>query len=254
MRKSLLSATLLLSIMLCVASVSALSASFSPTSLIFNLSKGESACQTISFGGDAYKEIIFDNWAENKTVPWSVSGFKTNASSLGINISYPAEVLTTVGKVQVCVSGAKPGEYHGIVLLRGVNDNSATCPSGNACLTSIIQMGIWVKLTVNGVADPEPVVVQTPIVQTTPTSQTLAPAVTTAPVVQAQPSSPVSQATVTPQVSVTPTIKAPAQIEPVVKYYRLGRSYCKSTTSVIVNSKGIPRTSVRSVCSSRPII
>jgi hypothetical protein len=110
---------------------------FSPSSIIFNLTQNQGECQVITITSSSSLITISDKWAENKDVNWSVSKFNTSASDLGITINYPAN-LTTARSLDVCVSGSVNGEYHGVILMREQQQ-------GN----SIIQMGVWIKLTVN---------------------------------------------------------------------------------------------------------
>ncbi len=127
-------ATLLITIMANFVSASG----FSPTSLIFNLSPNEKSCQTITVTSDSEKIIINDGWAENKNVEWKVSLFNGTAGYHKLTISYPKE-LTSQRTAEVCLSGEKTGEYHGVILIKEAQ-------VGN----SIIQMGVWVKATISG--------------------------------------------------------------------------------------------------------
>lgn len=110
---------------------------FSPSSLIFNLKPGEKQCKMISITSESETITADDKWAENKNVEWKVSEFNTDASSLGISINYPKELSLDEREVNVCLSGNKLGEYHGVLLLKEEQQ-------GN----SIIQMGVWLKVNI----------------------------------------------------------------------------------------------------------
>jgi len=112
---------------------------FSPSSLIFNLNKGQEECKKISIISNSDKITIEDKWAENKDVEWKVSLFETSASELGLSLTYPSSLSLDQRQAEICLSGSKEGEYHGVILLKEGQ-------VGN----SIIQMGVWVKATISG--------------------------------------------------------------------------------------------------------
>ena len=112
---------------------------FSPTSLIFNLNKGQEECKIITITSDSEMITVSDLWAENKDVEWSTRLFDKDASYHSISISYPELLSIDERQVEVCLSGSKEGEYHGVVLLKEEQ-------KGN----SIIQMGVWIKATISG--------------------------------------------------------------------------------------------------------
>jgi hypothetical protein len=116
--------------------------SFSPSSLIFELTPGEQDCKTISVSSDSEVISVSDVWAENKDVEWKINLFQSSAESLGININYLSEISSEQGEVKVCVSGINQGEYHGAIILKEEQQ-------GN----SIVQMGVWLKLTISEVKE-----------------------------------------------------------------------------------------------------
>ncbi|MCX6748711.1 MAG: hypothetical protein NT076_03830 [Candidatus Pacearchaeota archaeon] len=120
-----------------VSSVSAIG--FSPTSLIFNLSINQQACGIIHLSSDSPMITVFDNWAENKSVNWSVYNFQTPASAHNLTLTYPKNLTLDMREVEVCLKGSTPGEYHGVIIFRQAQE-------GN----SIIQLGIWLKAIING--------------------------------------------------------------------------------------------------------
>ena len=121
-----------------VSTLSIVSASgFSPSSLIFNLTLNEKSCQTITINSNSDTISVSDKWAVDKDIEWKVSLFNSSADSHSITISYPSEISLPENKVEVCLSGSKVGEYHGVMLLREEQQ-------GN----SVVQMGVWLKVTI----------------------------------------------------------------------------------------------------------
>ena len=109
---------------------------FSPSSLIYNLEKGQQDCQIVSIISDSDTISIEDKWAENKDIEWKVELFETSASEHGISINYPSSTIEN--EIEVCLSGNNVGEYHGVLLLREEQE-------GN----TIIRAGIWLKAIIN---------------------------------------------------------------------------------------------------------
>jgi len=121
-----------------VSTLSIVSASgFSPSSLIFNLTLNEKSCKTITINSNSDTISVSDKWAVDKDIEWKVSLFNSSADSHSITISYPSEISLPENKVEVCLSGSKVGEYHGVMLLREEQQ-------GN----SVVQMGVWLKVTI----------------------------------------------------------------------------------------------------------
>jgi hypothetical protein len=110
---------------------------FSPSSFTFNLIPNEEECGTITIDSTSSTISVSDTWAENKDVEWKVGLFDTSASSHGISIDYDEQLSNNENEVEVCVSGSKVGEYHGVILLREEQE-------GN----QIIQMAIWIELII----------------------------------------------------------------------------------------------------------
>ena len=110
---------------------------FSPSSLIFELEPGVKNCGIISVSSDSSAIGVDDKWASDVDVEWNVGLFDTEASDHGISINYDDELLADEREVEVCLSGEEVGEYHGVIVLREEQEGS-----------SIVQMGIWIKLTI----------------------------------------------------------------------------------------------------------
>ncbi len=117
---------------------SVIAVGFSPSSLVFNLNPNQEECKTITLDSDSEKITVFDKWAENATVEWKASAFNTRASEHGVSINYSKELSKMEREVEVCLSGSKVGEYHGIIIFQQQQE-------GN----SIIQIGVWLKVTIN---------------------------------------------------------------------------------------------------------
>jgi len=113
--------------------------SYSPSSLIFNLNMGEEGCQMITINSDSETIGVFDNWAEKKEMEWKANSFNTSSNYHSIIMNYPRIIYRNEKQAKICMRGYKPGEYHGILLLKEEQ-------RGN----SIIQMGIWLKARING--------------------------------------------------------------------------------------------------------
>ena len=110
---------------------------FSPSSLVFELEPNQEECETIILTSDSETISVSDSWAENKDVEWKISLFEKNTNYHGISINYDNELSIDEREVEVCLSGGKLGEYHGVLLLREEQQGS-----------SIVQMGIWLKLII----------------------------------------------------------------------------------------------------------
>jgi hypothetical protein len=124
-------------IFLVILTTGVLAVGFSPISLTFNLEKGKQDCQKITLTSESETITVSDKWAENKDVEWKVSLFDKNADYHSINIDYPTALSVDEREVEVCLSGDKAGEYHGVLLLTEGQE-------GN----SIIQMGVWLKVII----------------------------------------------------------------------------------------------------------
>jgi len=109
---------------------------FSPSKIVKELEIGEESCQMITVNSDSAISIS-DKWAEDEEVEWKVGLFDTSAEEHGININYDNELSEDERELEVCMSGERAGEYHGVLLLREEQ-------KGN----SIVQMGVWIKLVV----------------------------------------------------------------------------------------------------------
>ncbi|MBT4135962.1 hypothetical protein HOD75_01190 [archaeon] len=113
-----------------------LATGFSPSEIVEEINVGEEICQIINVNSDSSISIT-DKWAESVDVEWKSGLFESSAVDHGININYDNELDVDEREVEVCMSGSVIGEYHGIILLSQEQQ-------GN----SIVQMGVWVKLTI----------------------------------------------------------------------------------------------------------
>ncbi len=109
----------------------------SPSKLVYEIEPGEEMCQKISITSDSEKITVTDKWAENKDVEWRGSLFDKSASYHSLEISYDKELLEDEREIEVCISGEKLGEYHGIIIIEEEL-------VGN----TIIQMGVWLKVNI----------------------------------------------------------------------------------------------------------
>ncbi len=116
-----------------------LATGFSPSSLTFNLAKGEEQCQSIHLDSDSSKISVIDVWAESSDSEWKISEFKTSSSEHNIIINYPKELSAIQRDVSICVTGKKVGEYHGAIIFKQQQE-------GN----SVIQLAVWLKVIVDG--------------------------------------------------------------------------------------------------------
>lgn len=110
---------------------------FSPTSLIYNNYVGEEKCLSVTIDSTSETISVNDFWAADTEIEWKVSNFNTTSGSHGISIDYPSSLSLDQRQFDVCLSGDRLGEYHGVLLLKEEQE-------GN----SIIQMGIWIKATI----------------------------------------------------------------------------------------------------------
>ncbi len=106
---------------------------FSPSSLTFELETNKEECKMITINSESETINVSDKWASSSDIEWKSSLFKEQASTHSISINYPAEITEDEREVEVCLSGEKAGEYHGIIVLEQEKE-------GN----SIIQLGVWI--------------------------------------------------------------------------------------------------------------
>src|SRR3989338_1394341 len=111
---------------------------FSPPSLTFELEKNQEECKMVTIDSESEKVTVSDSWAENESVEWKVSSFNTEAGQHEISINYDDELSLDEREVEVCLSGNKLGEYHGVLLFEEKQ-------RGN----SIVQLGVWLKVLIN---------------------------------------------------------------------------------------------------------
>ena len=111
---------------------------FSPSSLTFDLGKNQEGCKMITIDSDSEKITVSDSWAENESVEWKVSSFNTSSDEHEITINYDNELSIDEREVEVCLSGRKLGEYHGVLLFKEEQQ-------GN----SVVQLGVWLKVLIN---------------------------------------------------------------------------------------------------------
>lgn len=110
---------------------------FSPTSLEFNLEKNQISCKHINFQIES-TNTLKDAWAQSTSLPWTITSFQTGSQELSLALSYPTEINPEEKEIQLCLSGAVPGEYHGALIFR--EDEI-----GN----SVVQFAIWLKVNIN---------------------------------------------------------------------------------------------------------
>jgi hypothetical protein len=134
MKIQLLMLTMLL---ILIANVEALGVS--PSSLSYNQSIGEEKCLQVTVNSVSANISVSDLWAENKDVEWKFFLFDTSSTTHGLSLNYLTELPIGERQFNVCLSGSKAGEYHGVLLLKEEK-------VGN----SVIQMGIWLKVTISG--------------------------------------------------------------------------------------------------------
>ena len=115
---------------------------FSPSSLTFELEPNQEECKMVTIDSESKTINVSDSWAENENVEWKVSSFNTDVSNHGITISYDSELSIDEREVEVCLSGTKSGEFHGVLLFQEEQQGS-----------SIIQFGVWLKVVI---ADEQP--------------------------------------------------------------------------------------------------
>src|SRR3989344_4106306 len=105
---------------------------FSPSSLIFEMSKNEQECQNIYLSSESSKIFVSDVWAENENSEWMVKNFKKSPSEHGLSVSYDKDLGIDEREVKVCISGVDDGEYHGAIVFREEQEGD-----------SIVQMAVW---------------------------------------------------------------------------------------------------------------
>lgn len=111
---------------------------FSPTELIFEIKTNEKECGIISIISESETIQVSDKWAENKDLEWKVHLFEKDSNYHELELIYDKELSLDERKVEVCLSGSKAGEHHGVILL-----------SEEQVGDSITQLGIWLKVIIN---------------------------------------------------------------------------------------------------------
>ena len=110
---------------------------FYPTSLTFEIEKNEEKCLDFSVDSDSNILTLEDRWAENKEIPWKTTLFNEISKTHSLTLDYPEEIVGGTQVIEVCVSGRKSGEYHGVLLIKQEEQNNA-----------LTQMGLWLKVIV----------------------------------------------------------------------------------------------------------
>ena len=128
----------LLFVFVIVSTSMASAVGFSPSSLTFSLEQNQEECKMITIDSESETITASDSWAENESVEWKVSSFDPEASQHEISINYDNELSIDEREVEVCLSGNKIGEYHGVLLFEEEQQ-------GN----SIIKFGVWLKVLIN---------------------------------------------------------------------------------------------------------
>lgn len=116
---------------------------FSPTSLEFSLEKNQISCKKINFQIES-PTTLKDTWAKSPSEDWSIINFKTTAQENSLELSYPSEISPEEKEIEVCLSGASPGEYKGALVFRE-----------NEIGNSIVQFAIWLKVNIEGEIEQE---------------------------------------------------------------------------------------------------
>ena len=101
------------------------------------LEPNEELCQMISLNSESSLIIVSDAWTKNESDEWKITLFNTTAEEHGLAISYPKTLSINERQVNVCISGTKEGEFHGVIIM-------SQKQQGN----SIIQMGVWLKVII----------------------------------------------------------------------------------------------------------
>ncbi|MFH1289947.1 MAG: hypothetical protein ABIH92_00915 [Nanoarchaeota archaeon] len=130
---------LLFVVVLSAFSVSALQ--FSPASLEFDLEIGEFSCKKVNVWAETERVEVSDVWASDFDDEWSISGFDTEASELGLDVDYPHEIFSE-DEISVCISGTSPGDYKGALVFRQEGVGS-----------SIVQFVVWLRVSISGEED-----------------------------------------------------------------------------------------------------
>ncbi|MEK6934557.1 MAG: hypothetical protein AABW46_01635 [Nanoarchaeota archaeon] len=123
-------------------SVIVLAVGFSPSSLTFKMLSGKEDCQNIYISSESEIITVTDRWAENKDVDWAVNNFNKGAKDHGITISYPNEINSDDSGIEVCISGEKEGEYHGVILMREEEKTN-----------TVIQLAVWLKVFISNIEE-----------------------------------------------------------------------------------------------------
>jgi hypothetical protein len=114
---------------------------FSPGSLTYKLNVGEKKCQMITINSDSELITLSDKWAENKDIEWRVSKFDRNADNHSLSLSYPKDLTMDKRNAEICLTGKKQGEYHGVLLLTEKEKGNLRA-----------QMGVWINAIIsNGI-------------------------------------------------------------------------------------------------------
>ncbi|MBU0907359.1 MAG: hypothetical protein KKD18_06835 [Nanoarchaeota archaeon] len=109
---------------------------FSPTSLEFNLGTNQVACKNVYFQVES-STTLRDAWAQSSSSPWTITNFQTSSQELGLELSYPSEVNSGQGEIQLCLSGSQAGDYKGALIFRQGETGS-----------SIVQFAVWLKASI----------------------------------------------------------------------------------------------------------
>jgi len=101
----------LLVLCLLVSSVIALSVSFTPTYLKYNLKKGETDCKYVSYSFSSGSENIYAKFGNRASDEWKLSNFKFKDKNVGLKVLIKetdkgAEVCITRTSTQKTTKGA----------------------------------------------------------------------------------------------------------------------------------------------------
>jgi len=125
---------------------------FSPANLVYIVGQNQELCQHIQIESSSEIITVEDAWAENPDIEWKVDLFEHSALDHGLTISYPTELSLEERDIEVCISGAELGEYHGATIIREQQEGD-----------SISRAVVWLKVVVEEyVPEPPPQQEQNP--------------------------------------------------------------------------------------------
>ncbi len=118
--------------------VNAATLSMSPQQIDFNGNVGEKICNNINLKTENGAVLIGETgWAKENYFERKLKSHNLSEEDLNLIIDYPREIEIFNNKtIEVCVTGKKSGNYHGIILYRVKNKP--------------VRVGIWMNVTLEG--------------------------------------------------------------------------------------------------------